>query len=539
MTGVAASPPGSGFRIASWMATGPESGEAFLAVGALLDREVALDELLRTLVRRIAAALEADRGTLYLVDRAREELFTRAADLPELPEIRLALGQGVAGLVAATGQTVNVARSGEDRRFFEGIDARTGYRTESILAVPLRDAAGAVFGVVQLLNRAGGPFTRADEVRLGALAAEAAAALETTTLYRSLCRGPGEGTEALALAGRFNRILGESAPMRAAYHLTTRAAASEATVLLLGESGTGKELFARAVHVNSRRRDGPFVKVDCAALPPTLVENELFGHERGAFTGADRRTEGRIERAASGTLFLDEIGELPAAAQGKLLRVLQDREFERVGGTAPVRAEVRVVAATHRDLAAMVEAGTFRADLYYRLHVVEIRLPPLRDRGTEDLLRLARHFVAQAARRHGRPVPGIARSAMARLAAYPWPGNVRELENCLESAVVIAEGPDLGPGDLPLPTRLPGAPAAAGDPGATAAWGTTGAAPSAAPSSPADVLAAGAAEGLTLAEMERRYLDAVLAHTGGNKSEAARRLGIGRNTLARKLRRGS
>lgn len=520
------------------------SSDAILgAVGGLLGREIAIDDLLLRLVDRIAQEMSADRGTIYLVDRARGELFSKAAHLPELEEIRLAIGQGVAGHVARTGELVNVPTVGGELRFFAGVDERTGYRTESMLAVPVRDRAGEIIGVVQLLNKRGGHFTRADEERLVSLAGQAALAIEATTVYPELA-APRE--EALPLAARFNRIVGESEALRAACKLTAKAAASEATVLIRGESGTGKELFARAVHVNSRRSEGPFIKVDCAALPATLIENELFGHERGAYTSADQRAPGKFEQAAGGTIFLDEIGELPVAVQGKLLRVLQDREFERIGGGRPVKADVRVVAATNRDLEKLVAEGLFRADLYYRIKVVEIRLPSLRTRGPLDIARLARHFVLGAARRHGRVTPTVAEGTLSRLVAYPWPGNVRELENCIESAVVIMDGDVLLPEHLPLPER----PSLAGDVvvEAGSAWGMTPpplerAAASTPhvpgvstrpPTSPAGLPRGAPIR--TLAEVERDHILAVLEHAQQNRSVAAKLLGIGRNTLARKLK---
>jgi Nif-specific regulatory protein len=520
------------------------SSDAILgAVGGLLGREIAIDDLLLRLVDRIAQEMSADRGTIYLVDRARGELFSKAAHLPELEEIRLAIGQGVAGHVARTGERVNVPTVGGELRFFAGVDERTGYRTESMLAVPVRDRTGEIIGVVQLLNKRGGHFTRADEERLVSLAGQAALAIEATTVYPELA-APRE--EALPLAARFNRIVGESEALRAACKLTAKAAASEATVLIRGESGTGKELFARAVHVNSRRTEGPFIKVDCAALPATLIENELFGHERGAYTSADQRAPGKFEQAAGGTIFLDEIGELPVAVQGKLLRVLQDREFERIGGGRPVKADVRVVAATNRDLEKLVAEGLFRADLYYRIKVVEIRLPSLRTRGPLDIARLARHFVLGAARRHGRVTPTVAEGTLSRLVAYPWPGNVRELENCIESAVVIMDGDVLLPEHLPLPERpsMPGdAVLDAGPSGgmmppplerAAARTPHVPGVSTRAPESPA-ALTRGAPI-RTLAEVERDHILAVLEHAQQNRSVAAKLLGIGRNTLARKLK---
>jgi DNA-binding NtrC family response regulator len=242
-------------------------------------------------------------------------------------------------------------------------------------------------------------------------------------------------------------IVGRHPRMRAAVRLLERVAPTASTVLLTGESGTGKELFARALHALSPRRAGPFVAVNCAAIPEPLLENELFGHEKGAFTGADRRQAGRFELAEGGTLLLDEVGELPPAVQGKVLRVLEERTFERVGSGATQRAEVRLVAATNRDLKAMVEAGAFRSDLFFRLEVFPIELPPLRERSS-DVPALARHLLAGIAARHGLPAPRLDEEAAALLAAEPWPGNVRELANVLERAVILAEGPALRAADL-------------------------------------------------------------------------------------------
>ncbi len=483
-----------------------------LAVGGVLQREIAIDELLERMVDHISHKMAADRGTIYLLDRGKGELISRAAHLPEIDEIRLQIGQGVAGYVAQSGEALNVPHVGGEQRFYEGVDQRTGYRTESLLAVPMRDHLGEVIGVVQLLNKKGGPFSKADEALLSRLAQQAALAIEATTLYEDLAREPASQLSPLPLEGQFNRIVGESDELRAACRLTAKAAASHATVLIRGESGTGKELFARAIWTNSPRAEGPFIKVDCAALPESLIENELFGHERGAYTGADERAHGKFDAAQGGTIFLDEIGELPPAVQGKLLRVLQDREFLRVGGTAPVKVDVRVVAATNRNLEQLIAAGRFRSDLYFRIKVVELQLPPLRRRGAKDVARLAQLFAAAAAKRHGRPVPSIAPAAMERLCAYRWPGNVRELENCIESAVVVMDGSEIGAGDLPLPDR-------------PLAFARDGG-----PESEGDRI-------LTLDEVERRHVTRVLERVGGNQTTAAKLLGIGRNTLARKLRK--
>ncbi|NOK13428.1 sigma 54-interacting transcriptional regulator [Corallococcus exercitus] len=495
----------------------PDVSQVLLPLGGLVGREVDLDAFLQTLVDRIAITLQADRGTLWLLDPVRRELFSRAAHLPEVAQIRVKLGQGVAGYVAEAGEPVHVPDPRGERRFFADIDRMTGYRTISLAAVPLRDSAGSVYGVLQVLNRlGGGAFTEEDTQKLTDIAAQVSTALQTTSLYQELQRAKDQPQAPVGYF--FNRIIGEAPPLKALYRLVQKAAPTDATVLLRGESGCGKELFARAIHVNGPRRDKPFVKVDCAALPAALIENELFGHEKGAFTGADHRVPGKFEAADGGTVFIDELGELPQAVQGKLLRVLQDREFERVGGTQAVKVDVRIVAATHRDLPRMVEEGKFREDLYYRIKVVELLLPPLRERGAEDIERLARHFVATAAKRHRLPVPRLGATALARLKRYRWPGNVRELENCIESAVVLSEGEILEE-HLPLPSLDRALPAT--DPSATPCV------PAAAPDAP--LL-------LPLAEVERRHILRVLEAVKGNRTAAARTLEIGRNTLARKLK---
>jgi Nif-specific regulatory protein len=470
----------------------------------LLGREVELDTLLERLLDQITQAVAGDRGTLYLIDPDAQELYSRAAHLPELKQIRLKLGQGIAGAVAATGEAVNLPRVEEDKRFFREIDRLTGYKTRSVVAAPLTDKKGRVIGVAQVLNARRGQFSGEDLAELKRLCGEAALAIENTSLYaqvRTRDRKP-----ALPPRYRYNRVVGESPAMVAVFERVARSAATSATVLVRGESGTGKELIARAIHYNSPRKDGPFVKIDCTTLPPTLIENELFGHERGAYTGAETRTTGKCELAEGGTLFVDEIGELPPMLQPKLLRFLQDREFERVGGTRTKTADVRVVAATHRDLEAMVGRGEFREDLYYRLKVVQIALPPLRERGDDDILRLAEHFLDVYGKKHKKQL-SFTGGTRARLVKHRWPGNIRELENCVESAVVLCEGGEVTEAELSLPWAAP--PASRSKSGFRAR---------------------------PLADVERDHIVATLEAAGGNRSRAAALLGIGRNTLQRKLR---
>jgi DNA-binding NtrC family response regulator len=281
--------------------------------------------------------------------------------------------------------------------------------------------------------------------------------LEIDDLSRMIERALGERDEAVAFrAPGAQPIVGAHPRLRSAIRMLQRVGPTESTVLLTGESGTGKEMFARAIHGLSARRNGPCVALNCAAIPESLLENELFGHEKGAFTGADRRQQGRFELAEGGTLFLDEIGEIPLGVQSKVLRVLEERTFERVGGGRTLRANVRLVAATNRDLTAMVESGDFRSDLYFRLNVFPIELPPLRERAS-DIPLLARHLLEGIARRHGVEPPRLEDSAAELLCEEAWPGNVRELANVLERAVILADGPVIRASDLrPLLRPLSG-----------------------------------------------------------------------------------
>ncbi|WP_233148662.1 sigma-54 interaction domain-containing protein [Rhodopirellula sp. MGV] len=307
------------------------------------------------------------------------------------------------------------------------------------------------------------------------------------------------------------QIVGQSDAVRQIIEQVSMAAPTGATVLVRGESGVGKELVASAIHYASGRANGPLVCLNCAALSPSLLESELFGHEKGAFTGATDRKAGKFESADGGTLMLDEIGEMDLDLQAKLLRVLEGHPFERVGGHQPIKVDVRVVAATNRDLQAMVGEGKFRQDLFYRLHVVEILVPPLRDRG-KDIVLLAEHFLAGFNEKMGRRINAITPAAQSILLDYPWPGNIRELRNVIERAVVLNATESIDTKHLLL------TPAAVG-----------GSAPAAAASdSPVET---------SLADLEKAHIERVLRHTEGNKSRAASILGIERSTLDRKLKR--
>jgi len=273
--------------------------------------------------------------------------------------------------------------------------------------------------------------------------------LEKAVRRKKLSRGEGPSINGSTDDQPVEDLMGSSPVMQEVYKRIGKVADSPATVLLLGESGTGKGLVARTIHRHSGRRDRPFVKINCATIPDNLIESELFGYERGAFTGAVRQKPGKFEVANQGTVFIDEVGELSPAMQVKLLRVLQEREFERVGGTETVSVDVRVIAATNRDLELCVREGTFREDLFFRLNVVTIKLPPLRER-SEDIRELAEHFLTKYSREFGKKITGFSPAAMDMLLNFDWPGNVRELENACERAVVMASGPVIMPEDLPL-----------------------------------------------------------------------------------------
>jgi DNA-binding NtrC family response regulator len=319
---------------------------------------------------------------------------------------------------------------------------------------------------------------------------------------------------ALNEAQRFGAMIGRSRPMEAMFTLIGRVAESDASVLITGESGTGKELVARSIHDRSRRASGPFVTVNCAAVPPTLIESELFGHVRGAFTDAKTSREGLFEQAQHGTIFLDEVGELPIEMQPKLLRALQERRVRPVGGSKEIELDVRIITATNRDLESAAAEGRFREDLLYRIDVVRVDLPPLRARG-HDILLLAQHFIEENTKspgsRHTTP-PTIDPVVAERLLAYEWPGNVRELQNCIERAVALARGDTITVEELPQKIR---------DFQAKHVVVST--------EDPRQLM--------TLDELERRYITRVLELLGGNKTQAARALGVDRRTLYRRLAR--
>jgi Nif-specific regulatory protein len=375
------------------------------------------------------------------------ELFVEASDGLDRPaqSVHYRMGEGITGRVVETGKPVVVPRVSREPAMLNRAARRTDSDEQelSFICVPIslnRRAVGALG--VDLRYKAERDFDSSLKF-FGLVASMIAQAVKIQRLIEEDKRRLVDENEHLRQELRdkydFSNIIGTSGPVRQVYEQVAQVATTNTTVLVRGESGTGKELIAHAIHYNSLRAKKPFVKVSCAALPESLIEAELFGHEKGAFTGAEARKKGRFELAEGGTLFLDEIGDINLSTQVKLLRVLQEREFERVGGTETIKVNVRLIAATNKDMEVAIAEGSFREDLYYRLNVFTIFVPPLRDRKA-DLLLLADHFLEKFSREHGKSIKRISTPAIDMLVSYHWPGNVREMENALERAVLMCEG---------------------------------------------------------------------------------------------------
>ncbi|MGH9691332.1 MAG: sigma-54-dependent transcriptional regulator [Candidatus Acidiferrales bacterium] len=397
-----------------------------------------------------------------------------------------------------------------------GLDVlREARRAEPTLPVILLTAYGSVEEAVTAMKEGAFDFIQKpvdlDHLKL---------LLERAARQQELLRENLLLREEYAVRYGFPRIVGEHPAMKEASQMSQRVASTDSTVLLLGESGTGKELFARAIHHLSPRAEHPLVALNCAAIPEGLVENELFGHERGAYTGAGARKIGKIELAHRGTIFLDEIGELPLATQSKLLRVLEERKFDRVGGTQEIEVNVRILTATNKDLRAAVAAKTFREDLYFRISAVPITIPPLRDRG-DDVLLLAEHFLERFKREFRKPSLALTEDARARLRSYFWPGNVRELQNAIERAAILANGPEIDTAGLQLPAPKP-MPAELPEGMLDVAFLWEG---------PLDEVAQRA-----VAHVERFKIQNALRESKWNKTRAAEKLGVSYKTLLHKIR---
>ncbi len=448
----------------------PEALSALVDASAAINSALGLDETLEAVARAAASVMRAEASSVIVLDETRGKQVFRAAvgdRADQLVGVAYEKDVGISGRAVKTGEAEIVHDVSKDREHYSEIDELVAFHTRSLIAAPLIYKQRTL-GVVEVLNPVQAErFTGDDRELCKVFANLAAIAMANAQLYDQLQR---ENSQLKQTYQSNEEIVGISSAMENVRNLIQRVARSAATVLLLGETGTGKELAARMVHAQSDRSEKPFVAINCAALPETLLESELFGHEAGAFTGAVERKCGRFELAEGGTLFLDEIAEVAPNIQVKLLRVLQEREIVRIGGTETIGCDVRIIAATNRDLAEEMQAHRFREDLYYRLNVFPVEIPPLRER-REDIPLLVDHFIRRVASEMKMPVPIFSPEAMGALTRYDYPGNIRELQNILERACLLCcrmEGPwpqpePIGMDHLPRELGGDGQPAVEGE----------------------------------------------------------------------------
>jgi Nif-specific regulatory protein len=432
----------------------PREMELLFQISRVLDDSLDLRDVVSPALEALARHMNMQYGTLTLLNRTTGDILIEAAhglSPQQQRRVRYRLGEGVTGTVIQTGKPAVLPRTSESDAFLDR--TRRGRRPDtSFICVPIT-VGKEVVGALSVDQAAKDETALREDARLltivASMIAQAVKLRRAAQEERERLEAENERLKK-ELRERFRpaNIIGNTHEMQQVYDQIAQVSKSPATVLLLGETGTGKELVAHAIHYNSDRADRPFIRVHCSALPETIIESELFGHEKGAFTGADRERAGRFELANGGTIFLDEIGDLAPQVQIRLLRVLQEREFERVGGSKTLRVNVRVIAATHRDLAQRAQEGLFREDLYYRLNVFPIYVPPLRKRKA-DIALLADHFLGQYSRAANKPIRRLSSAVIDMLMSYHWPGNVRELENCMERAVLVAEGDVIYPHHLP------------------------------------------------------------------------------------------
>jgi Nif-specific regulatory protein len=494
----------------------------FLETSRSFHELVDLEALLPVMMEKLKSLLGAEASSIILYDPGHDEFYfpvstdERLDASQRIREIRFPASQGISGVVLRDGRSMLVPDVSREPRFYQTVDRQVGTASRSLICAPLRTRSG-IIGVTQVVNKKEGTFTPDDLALLEAVAGNIAVALENARLYQSLLREKEtiqRENDALrrAASHHFPGLVGGPVLQRV-LEQAMQAAPTRATVTILGETGTGKELVARAIHDASDRAAAPFVVMNCAAIPATLLEAELFGHEKGAFTGATAARRGKFEVAHPGTLFLDEIGDLAPSLQAKFLRVLEHGEIHLLGSERPRRVDVRIITATNRDLRRLVDAGEFREDLYWRLQVITLEVPPLRDR-REDIPLLIPYFLGRFAEELGKERPGLEPDAERALLAYAYPGNVRELENILRRAVILARGSRIGLADLP-PRVL-----------------QTESDRDAVPLTNTELKAAKArAAGTAARAVERAFLMELLALAGGNVSDAARRVGMNRSWL--------
>jgi transcriptional regulator with GAF, ATPase, and Fis domain len=418
--------------------------ETILGIAADWTQTLEMPKLLERIAAASAQLLDAERATIFLWDPQTRMLIGRPALGVAGGELRISENTGVVGQVVRTREPRRVGVADEFQEIDHSVDQQLKFRTRSLLCVPLQNRRGNMLGAFELINKRHGDFTRDDEVALTELAAYAAIALENSQQHEHVIRSRNQIASQAASRVQW---LGDCPASQKLRQTVERIAATDLAVLVLGENGTGKEVVAQMIHYLSPRRNEPFVAVNCAALPDTLLESELFGHERGAFTDAREMRQGKFELASGGTLLLDEIGDMSLSGQAKLLRVLEEKVVVRIGGSVPIHTDARIIAATNQNLAELVNQKKFRQDLFFRLTVVTLDLPPLRDRG-EDVILLAEHFAREFAIKAHRPPPNLTAGARRRLLGHHWPGNVRELRNLMERLVYLLPNEKIEAEDL-------------------------------------------------------------------------------------------
>ncbi len=488
----------------------PHKFETLIEINNLINSNYTdVTALLTKIIESATRLTEGEASSLILVNPENNKLYFEIAlgsKGKDVKKFSLKMGEGIAGWVAQNNKSLIVNDVESDKRFFADISKKIGFPTSSILAVPMRVKNRCV-GVIEIINKKGNRnFTDEDLWWLEVFSNQAAIAIQNARYYQKVREEILQLKDEIKSEKYFHTFIGESKAIKEKLDIAIRAAQSNSSILLLGESGVGKELFAEQIHLHSPRRDRPFIRVNCAALPEHLIESELFGHVKGAYTDASSDRRGRFELADTGTIFLDEIGDLPLSVQAKLLRVLQQKSFERVGSSETITVDVRIIAATNKDIEKEVAEGRFRADLYYRLNVLPIYIPPLRER-KDDIPLLAEYFLNKFAKEVKKNIKGFSEEAMEVLLSYSWPGNIRELENAIERAVVITQDEYIKPDAFILQSF----------------------------SKSEDIYA-----GKTLKEavnlFKREFITSVLRQNGWKQTKTAKQLGIQRTYLSRLIK---
>jgi Nif-specific regulatory protein len=467
-----------------------------------------VDQLLELIIETATRMMDAKASSLLLLDPKSKKLYFKVATGAKKEDVKrfeIELGQGIAGYVAQTGESLLIPDVSKEPRWYKEISESIGFRTRSIACVPLK-VMDEIMGVVEIIDKADGKSITQEDLKILSVFADLAALAIGNA--RKIAHDKREINDLKRELDLKYELIGESRALRKVISDAIKVANSKTSTLILGDSGTGKELLARLIHRAGPRRDEPMIVLNCAALPETLLEDELFGHEKGSYTGATGQKIGKFELADGGTIFLDEIGEMSPGMQSKLLRILQEGVFYRVGGNDSIPVDVRVISATNRNIAEDVQKSRFRQDLYYRLNVVQLHMPPLRER-KEDIPLLAQYFLNLFKQEKGMPTLTISKKAMEAMLHYDWPGNVREMKNAIERAVVMGNGREIQPEDLPQFAANPGIP--------------------------------GLKVGLTLKEatdiFKKEFIALNLKHTNGNRSVAAKTMQIQRTYLSRLISR--